>query len=473
LKETPPQTKMTSVASISDLRKAPGTWVAPYLYQLPEVVDGKHTWKVFVELRTADDLPLVFNDAFYAGKEIPHAKAYTYTVYGQNKKVTSAKTPVVGKNIGKVNQTNVWTQALMNALSAYNKHIKLKQAKTAPINELTLNEDANTQDGENNKFPPMLIDVYARVDLKGKTLQWKKREKPFNFDDAYIQAKFDGERCISYVSGDLNGRPVVSLYSRKLIDIPKFIHLKLQLSKVYEAAPFNLRDGTHIEPTRVYFDGELYHHGIPLQKINSIVRNQTTSAEEDKQLEFHIFDCFIPALPALTFTQRQEIIARLIRTEKLIVRVETVRISSEDDAGEYTKRMLQQGFEGAVIKRGDGTYKFGYNNNRSRECLKIKRRLDSEYQVVEYTSGVKGKEIGALIWVLQTEDGQKFNVVPKVEGKLEDKLKLRYALYTALRDDPRKFDREYKGKFMRVEYEDLSDKGIPLRAKAIGIREDA
>jgi hypothetical protein len=44
----------------------------------------------------------------------------------------------------------------------------------------------------------------------------------------------------------------------------------------------------------------------------------------------------------------------------------------------------------------------------------------------------------------------------------------RYAMFKKIPDH---FDATYKGRLMTIEYEDLSKDGIPLRAKAVGIRD--
>jgi ATP-dependent DNA ligase len=60
---------------------------------------------------------------------------------------------------------------------------------------------------------------------------------------------------------------------------------------------------------------------------------------------------------------------------------------------------------------------------RSKHLLKYKPLFDEEFEIVDYKSGDKGKEIGAIIFVLKTKDDKTFNAVPNMPYEE------RYSLY--------------------------------------------
>jgi hypothetical protein len=73
---------------------------------------------------------------------------------------------------------------------------------------------------------------------------------------------------------------------------------------------------------------------------------------------------------------------------------------------------------------------------------------------------------------METENGDTFKATPKYEEGTDDVLGIRKKLYDELIENPTLFETEYKDKYATLEYEDISDKGIPQRVKFIGVRDD-
>ena len=97
--------------------------------------------------------------------------------------------------------------------------------------------------------------------------------------------------------------------------------------------------------------------------------------------------------------------------------------------------------------------------------VKMKKQMTDEYEVISFTEGKKGKDKGALLWILKTDKDISFTVTPK-DMTYEE----RYKLFKEA-SIKKYFDEKFKGRMMTVEYEDLSKDQIPLRAKSIGFRE--
>jgi ATP-dependent DNA ligase len=155
-----------------------------------------------------------------------------------------------------------------------------------------------------------------------------------------------------------------------------------------------------------------------------------------------------------------------------LVQVETILVNTEKEQDDLYKKFLKEKYEGIIIRNADSLYLTSATKNstkiRSKYVLKRKMRYSDEFEVVGYTQGTKGRDIGAIMWICQTHDGSKqFNTTPKNTTYEE-----RYKLYKlANSNNGKQFDKLYKGRMMTVEYEDLSKNKVPLRAKSIGFRE--
>jgi hypothetical protein len=270
----------------------------------------------------------------------------------------------------------------------------------------------------------------------------------------FIQPKIDGIRGIC----TLNNKEII-IYSRKLKNIP-LEHLEKQLLILYK----------YIDK-KIYLDGELYKHGFTLQEVSSLVKNQSVRSNV---IEFHIFDMFIPEgnnkEKLMTFEERLYFINNLqnIITENKLDKVkivETFDIKNIKSGENIYKNFLDKKYEGVIYKNKAGIYETSKNKEmRSYQIRKRKPRHSSEYKIIDYKCGINGKEKNAIIWVLETKEGNTFTSVP-----IHITMKERIELYNNMTEEI--FNSEYKNKMMTVEYDDLSNDLIPLRAKAICVRE--
>jgi DNA ligase-1 len=439
---------MASVSiQIRDFRAIPGElagdrWVFP-IVTTSNSRGQKRFWEIYVNLIDPKnpDKKIHVKDTYFDNTPIEyHGRIITINYQEGGKKTTTTPTIVAtGKNLTKINATNTWTQALRDGLSKYNKRMKV----------ITKPQVRNL-----DRYPPQLLKVYTRlVNIKDR---WEVIESKDNtsieYDNVFVQRKYDGVRAIARTGKDGE----VELYSRTLGIYPGFISLKKQLKPILDKMP------------NLYLDGEIYKHGMSLQTISGFARN---AKKECSKLEFHVFDSFYPPetpkgkFSSLTFSESIHMLGAIIpKTDKNIKVVETLRVVSEEAVFELFAKFIDEGYEGAVVRIGDSRYEFGYNNKRSNGALKIKPRYSEEFAIVDFAQGTKGKDCGAIIWVLQTLEGRAFSVVPKNITYAE-----RYQLFAEM--TPTVFAKKYKDKLMTVEFEDWSDDKIPLRAKAVAIRD--
>lgn len=355
-----------------------------------------------------------------------------YTVSGyQNMKMTqSANTTItIGKNIGKKNETTVLTQAYKECKSKY--AAKIKAGYTEKI------QKADKEVAKDAMPFPMAVK------------SWKDHGMKLKYP-LFIQPKLDGIRLLARME---DGK--VKLYTRRLHDIVGFDKLKNDILCLFKSSKL----------TTFIIDGELYCHGMNLQTISGIVRNESISEEEKEQLKYHVFDIFDIKQPMLNFKQRYEILERLFTScDTTMVSLNPTNVaSSETDAEKSFKSYVKDGYEGVIYKSSDKPYEFDFNKEkRSGWYLKRKKQDDDEFPIVGYTSG-KGKDIDCIVFQLEGPNKKIFNCVPN--GTYEYRKEL-------FKQAEASFDTSFKGKLAKVVYDDLSKDGIPLRGRIVQIGRD-
>jgi ATP-dependent DNA ligase len=338
---------------------------------------------------------------------------------------TSANTIIsTGKNLGKKNETTIITQAIADATSRYN--LKIKGGYSLTIEEKVQSDIL---------FPfPMAVNTYQNHSNKLKY-------------PLYTQAKLDGLRMLAKLH---NGK--VILTSRRMHEIIGFENLKKELKIILEQIDVDL-----------ILDGELYQHGMNLQTISGIVRNEDNLEEKD-QLQFWLFDCF-QVNDTSGFEDRFNLLSTLLKDHEFnyIKLTETKKVNSPEEADNYFNQIIEDNYEGIIYKSSNKPYEYSFNKEkRSMYYLKRKAEFDSEFEIVGFTQGV-GKFLECVIFIYKTTDNIEFNSTPL--GSYEY-LK---ALYQDCLDN---FDSKYKGQFSKIKYDDLSTSGVPLRAKVVQVIRD-
>jgi ATP-dependent DNA ligase len=244
----------------------------------------------------------------------------------------------------------------------------------------------------------------------------------------------------------------------------------------------------HKDGRSLYLDGEFYKHGKALQDISGEVRNIEKNSQVTKNsVAYHIFDCFYPTELVTPFSERINILENFfvhheteavnwknsvlspeVQTKELIQMVEYKIVESEEILLKQYKDWVKQKYEGLMYRNPKGPYLAHPTKTgtflRSKMLLKLKMRYSDEFKLIGFTEGTKGRDIGAIMWICQTKDGKTtFNVTPK-----NTTMKKRYAMFKNMTE--KDFAENYENQPMTVEYEDLSNNGVPLRAKAIGLR---
>jgi ATP-dependent DNA ligase len=280
---------------------------------------------------------------------------------------------------------------------------------------------------------------------------WKNFKDKLQYP-LFIQPKLDGVRLLARYDNDH-----VELYTRRLHNITGFEKIKHVLLDMFRASGLK----TFI------VDGELYSHGMDLQTISGIVRNESISEDIKDQLQYHVFDFFDVDQQTMPFAKRHELLKSFIKamtaSSDMIILNPTSFAENAEDADKLYKNYVKHGYEGVIYKSDNKPYEFDFNKEkRSGWYLKRKKQEDAEFEIVDFTHG-KGKDIDCIVFTLQGPNGKTFNCVPN--GTYE----YRKELYT---EAEASFDTVFKGKLAKVLFDDLSKDGIPLRGRIIQIGRD-
>ena len=349
---------------------------------------------------------------------------YIINVYQKKDSIKIPTFVLSGKNLGKKNATTIETQTIREATSVYDKYKRNN------------NKDSDL-------YPPMLASKYNdKSGLENVMITDLVLDKEY-----FVEYKFDGNRAVAFYKNNK-----LTLYSRerKLI----FPHAELQ-----DELNHLLRDN----PGK-YLDGELYLHGIPLQKITGQVRKQNPK-DVTIFYKFYVFDIFDPAYINKPYKERREELEQLINSEdrprNYIELVKSVLTDQNDVVREMYMTALSLNFEGLMLKDPNGPYEYSYKGYHSKYLKKIKPSTRREYEIVGYETGV-GKNLKCVTLILKLESGQTFKC------SIKNTIEYREELYELWKDGDY-FEKNVLGALATVEFQSLSNEQIPLRGTVIEI----
>jgi ATP-dependent DNA ligase len=375
---------------------------------------------------------------------------------------------------GQINQRNQLHNALIYARSQFLNRIE-KHSKHTPVKA---KGNAKGKGKTNVMHFPML----ATIEEKGI----KHLDFPI-----IVQPKLDGTRANAFLKYKNGGPENVIIYTRAKKVYPDLWYLQVLLYPYLNDLYDEVLDQS------IFLDGELYKHGKALQDISGSVRRskekrmskrKTKDDEEsdiddtitlDETNEYHLYDCYYPLeldtscesrmeqLDVLFEAMSDEIIEEFgFSASDIIKAVPRWDVKNIKDAKKRFDLLTDEKYEGIIMRNKDGVYTAGKDSTsgtRSKDLVKMKQRFTDEFECIGYTQGKRGKDRGAVIWIIKTKDGEELNVTPK-----DMTYERRYELF---QECEKSFDEKYLGLMLTCEYEDLSNSGKPLRAKALTFRD--
>lgn len=265
----------------------------------------------------------------------------------------------------------------------------------------------------------------------------------------FASRKINGIRTLIYYDGkEVHAKSRTAI----MLDFPLYHIISHPLiKKLFKANP------------NLILDGEAYKHGLPLNVISGICRNNS-NAKDLGRLEFYMYDIVDIRL---SFTER---LKKMIKIKKLlgldfnpyriwkedelkIQFVPQVPVSGWNNIMKLHNQYIEEGWEGLVIRLASAIYGPGKRNNN---MIKIKQYLDSEFKVIDYKLGLRGIE--DMVFVCETKDGKIFKAKPRGDRKTKEDYITNWNFY--------------KGKYATCKYFSISSNNIPQQPCLICFRFD-
>lgn len=237
-------------------------------------------------------------------------------------------------------------------------------------------------------------------------------------------------------------------------------------------------------PMDVELDGELYIHGMSLQKIGSIVRTVKTKHPLRHLLKYYIFGMRTPV--DMVFESRYNMLMdafedagaeMLDHNENVEQDARSIAVAAElgniklvvtrvaeniDDIDYLTDEFVSYGYEGSVIyKMGsslpeDKIKEAYYKPGKSKNIIKVKPFEDAEGTVIDVTEG-EGKAKGKAMLLIQEADGTTTLMTPSFDEETRSEWWENPDLIL--------------GKLVTFKFYGRTDDGKPSHANVIAIRD--
>jgi hypothetical protein len=285
---------------------------APMLYNLG--VGGKfRTWQVFVAIRQGDNY--IDPSPYVDRAKLPRDAVGTlWTVSGQEgtpNPMRSAVTDIFeGKNLKGTNYTTPFTQALLEALSAFDKKVRhghvprkdlLLEDRPYTFEELEAMEDRG--------------EAYWRVfPMKIHDINKNKRLEKLSFP-VYVQPKIDGTHFLvvlvppgnAILEDEEDGAarapaPRIDGFSPTRDEYTSQPHVLAEAQRLLEPFP------------GLFLVGELWRRGLSLQEISGASRRAASSSRGvAERMFFNCFDCFRLEKPEWPVEERRALLERIFK----------------------------------------------------------------------------------------------------------------------------------------------------------------
>ena len=341
------------------------------------------------------------------------------------KMVKNVSDLLVGKNIGRSNETTHYEQAVLEANSKVDK--KMRKGYRANL------EHAQSSSKLGTGIPaPMLAQKH---DPSGKQKGSKTLDKMgIQGEVIIVQPKLDGNRCLIVINEE-----GAKMYTRTGKVMP--VQLTHILEEVFESYPF--MEGT------IVLDGELFSDSMSFNRLNGLIKRETVTPEdiEDrKAISYHLYD----VINDNGYEDRAEYI-KMYENRSIIIVPSTKIYATDENIKKYLEKFLSEGHEGLMIRQ----LGMGYDNKRSWQLCKVKLFEDAEYKLVGFEEDKRGGFVGAF--VMENHNGSTFNA--GASGQTVDERTVMWNNQS-----------EYLNQMATVEYFGISEYGVPRFPKFKGIR---
>jgi DNA ligase-1 len=173
---------------------------------------------------------------------------------------------------------------------------------------------------------------------------------------ATAQPKYDGIRSLRTEEGQMSRtlKMIPNVFVRQVLDL---LHENEDLSGM---------------------DGEIVTYTNGIRDTLHQVQSKVMSAEGEFDFVFHVFDLW--GISSEGYTSRLAKITERIHSigSPYIQAADAERVEDLDALKRYEDKLVKDGWEGAIVRDPEGTYKFGRSTVNEGKLLKVKRFTDSE-----------------------------------------------------------------------------------------------
>lgn len=203
----------------------------------------------------------------------------------------------------------------------------------------------------------------------------------------FAQPKLNGERC--WVDWFHDTPVLVSSYGNEFKSVP-------HINDLVSAELFK----------GIKFDGELYVHGWPRERIHSAVSRTVNFSEDAKSIQFHIFDIKDETKSQASRLLQLAGLDCVMQATNGFLQLVPTNLCTQDLWMNYCAYYTNQGFEGGIFRH---MYRC-YEERRSQGLIKYKPTEKDEYLIVDLEEG-EGWCAGMLgAFVVTGDDGTHFRV---------------------------------------------------------------
>lgn len=278
-----------------------------------------------------------------------------------------------------------------------------------------------------------------------------------------VSTKLDGIRCIFY-KGEILSRSLKPIQNEQLRN--RFEPLR-----------------KYSEQSNVILDGEIYSPKRTFQSITHFVMTQNLETEVlPEDLKFYCFDTLIEEKPNEPFNKRSErgqiITQNFSSIAEYVVQREA---NSEYKVLEIFETVLNEGYEGLILRDPEGRYKFGRGTVKEGLIYKLKPFVTFESQItgivqstaVNEEAEKKTNELGRSVTSKKKDDRHVIEKASAFWVKYEGKdLKVTLAMTDEEKEEVWKNKTSYIGKTIEYKGMMVGAKDVPRHPVMLRFRQD-
>ena len=181
--------------------------------------------------------------------------------------------------------------------------------------------------------------------------------------------------------------PYPMFLSRKLDGIRAIVRDGVVYSRSLKPIPNEYVQLTFGQEKYNGFDGELIVGEPNAENVYNVTVSGVMSEDGTPDVRFFVFDDASGEICHLPYEERYNrllnIIPKMLPSDRVVM-VRQYNIDDAHDLLSFERTLIEEGYEGVMIRSKDGRYKHGRATNRESIIYKLKRFADSEAEIIGF-----------------------------------------------------------------------------------------